>query len=100
MASENVAILQRNGEDMVCPFVPPLQIRQRVQNALGQVGEQISIQKSSCNTNCPLFDLSRIGANYVSVKCSGVELEYKIEDTIAFENPNKDESDNIISLDR
>lgn len=102
MVSENVAVLQRNGEDMVCPFVPPMQIRQRFQNALGQVSEQISIQKSPCNSNCPLFTI--LQGNVIALSCSGGSVKYKIEKCIPLpeiknEQEDKDDTNsNVISI--
>lgn len=95
MANNNVAILQRNGEDMVCPFVPPLQIRQKVQNAFGQIGEQLSIQKSPCNSNCPLFD---IGIDKVFICCSGTKIEHTIQETFEYKLPEENNDNNIINL--
>ena len=95
MANENVAVLQRNGEDMVCPFVPPLQIRQKVQNAFGQIGEQLSIQKSPCNSNCPLFEIQTTG-NTITINCSGKSVDYTIIKTFEYKQP--DINDNIINL--
>lgn len=95
MANQNVAVLQRNGEDMVCPFVPPLQIRQKVQNAFGQIGEQLSIQKSPCNSNCPLFQIK--SDESITINCSGNPVHYNINKIIQFQEPSLDEN-NIINL--
>ena len=63
MVSDELGILQRGGFDMICPIVPPMQVRQRTQNQLtGAIQEQVGIQKNSCNTNCPLME---IGDTYV-----------------------------------
>lgn len=83
MVSKSVAILQRNGEDMVCPFVPPMQIRHRSLNSLGQVTEQVNIQKSPCNSNCPLFQIQQRG-NSITLSCSGSDVDYALRNYIPF----------------
>jgi hypothetical protein len=95
MVNENLAVLQRNGEDMVCPFVPPIQLRQKVQNAFGQIGEQISIQKSPCNSNCPLFE---INPTSVSITCSGKSVDYTIEEVYEYNTPKEDLGGTIVNL--
>jgi hypothetical protein len=76
MVSDELGILQRGGFDMICPIVPPMQVRQRTQNQLtGAVQEQIGFQKNSCNTNCPLME---IGDNYVILKCGSESIKHEI----------------------
>lgn len=86
MISEGIAILQRNEQDLVCPIVPPVEIRQKIQNALGQVNEQISIQKSPCNTNCPLLFID--SKQEITLNCGGNPVKYKIEEWVEKQDNN------------
>ena len=78
MITETYAILTRDGMDLVCPHVPPLTFRQhKGQNIIGGGAEEITIQKSPCNTGCPLFNINE---SKVEICCSGVKVSYNIED--------------------
>lgn len=81
MVSKDIGILQRNNQDLICPLVPPMTIRQRATTALGQVQEQVHIQKSSCNSNCPLFQINENKDNWMSatICCGGSPVVYDIE---------------------
>lgn len=86
--AEGVGGLQRNGHDLVCPHQPPLQFKQMVQGIGGKSQEQVSIQKTSCNTSCPL---TRVNSdNSIDVCCGGSTVTYKIEKVIGIaDNPLK-----------
>lgn len=85
MVSEDTAILQRNAQDMICPMMPPITMRQKVSHPLYGVQEQIQVQKSPCNSNCPLFDIQ--DNSKVIIKCGGSDMLYQIEETLPFVNP-------------
>jgi hypothetical protein len=87
MVAENFGVLQRNGYDLVCPIVPPQTIRQVVKGSLGQPQEQISVQKTSCNTVCPLIKIN--DDDSVSVCCGAVEVVHKIEKIIELLDSNE-----------
>jgi hypothetical protein len=90
MVSDELGILQRGGFDMICPIVPPMQVRQRTQNQLtGAIQEQVGIQKNSCNTNCPLME---IGDTYVVLKCGSESLKHEISKVIDVDDTQTDES--------
>jgi hypothetical protein len=90
MVSDDLGVLQRGGFDMVCPIVPPVQVKQRVQNPLmgGAIQEQIQIQKNSCNTNCPLME---IASDFVVLHCGGNPIRHEIKKVIDLgDNDNDD----------
>lgn len=98
LVAEDFGILMRNGMDMVCPLVPPIQFRQIKQGLLGgQPVEEIGIQKSSCNTGCPLLD---VGVGKVHVCCGGSKVTHTILEVITMEQQmdNSKKEDNVIDF--
>lgn len=93
MLQDNYGVLQRGGFDMICPIVPPIQVKQRTQNQItGAVHEQIGLQKNSCNTNCPLME---IGDNHVVLHCGGHPMKHEISKII---DTNEEKESKIIGL--
>lgn len=90
MVAENFGVLQRNGYDLVCPLIPPQTIRAIVKSPLGHPQEQISMQKVSCNTVCPLFKINT--DDTVSVCCGAVEVVHKIEKIIELLDSNEQDT--------
>ena len=90
MVADNFGVLQRNGYDLTCPIVPPQTIRQVVKGSLGQPQEQISVQKVSCNTICPLFKINN--DDTVSVCCGAIEVIHKIEKVLELLDSNEQNS--------
>lgn len=98
LVAEDFGILMRNGMDMVCPLVPPIQFRQIKQGLLGgQPVEEIGIQKSSCNTGCPLLNI-KMGV--VEVCCGGTKVEHPITKIITIEEQmeKSEKDDNVIDF--
>ena len=93
MLQDNYGVLQRGGFDMICPIVPPIQVKQRTQNQItGAVHEQIGLQKNSCKTNCPLME---IGDNHVVLHCGGHPIKHEISKII---DTNEEKESKIIGL--
>jgi hypothetical protein len=82
MLTDGFGSLQRNGYDLLCPFIQPMQIRQRVNSSVlgGGAQEQIAIQKAICNTGCPLLKIN--DDETVTVCCGGTPVSHKIEKVI------------------
>ena len=79
MVSEETAVLQRNGQDMVCPMMPPITSRNKVQHPIYGMQDQVQVQKSPCNSSCPLFDIhNETELPKVSVNCGGNRMIYQI----------------------
>jgi hypothetical protein len=90
----NYGVLQRGGFDMICPIVPPMQVKQVIQNQItGAVQQQIGLQQKSCNTNCPLME---IGDNHVILNCGGHQIKHEISKIIDINDVETDSK--IISL--
>ena len=86
LVANDLGILVRNGSDLICPFVPPLQFRQIKQNSAligGQPQEDIGIQKSACNTGCPLMQINDDGT--LDVCCGGQKVTHKLNKIITIE---------------
>lgn len=91
MITDGFGMLQRNGYDLICPFVPPMQVRQKVNSSIlgGQSQEGIAIQKQICNTGCPLMRIN--DDSTVDVCCGGNVVTHKIENIIEVaEEPKAD----------
>ena len=89
MISEEVGVLQRNGQDMICPMVAPVTLRQRTVNALGQPMEQIQIQKSPCISLCPLFLLKQTHYTEVNLCCGSGKASYTVTQIIPYAKPEE-----------
>jgi hypothetical protein len=85
MITETFGILTRDDMDLVCPLVPPLTFRQPKQNVIGGGFEEITVQKSPCNTGCPLFNMN---GSKVEICCGGTKVEYVIS---KIENPENNQ---------
>lgn len=86
LVANDFGILVRNGSDLICPFVPPLQFRQIKQNSAligGQTQEEIGIQKSACNTGCPLIQINN--DDTIDVCCGGQKVTHKINKIITID---------------
>ena len=86
LVATDFGILTRNGSDLICPFVPPLQFRQIKQNSSligGQPQEEIGIQKSACNTGCPLLQIN--DNNTIELHCGGHKILHKLNKIITIE---------------
>jgi len=72
MLSKDFVVLQRNGGDIQCPIIPPMQIRKTV-NVGGANREHVEVTRTSCTSVCSLFKVLD-GGKKVSLHCgSGVE---------------------------
>jgi len=98
LVSDNFGLLVRNDMDLVCPFVPPMPFRQQKQTNIigGQVQEEIVMQKTACNTGCPLFQIN--DNDTVEVCCGGSKVLYKISEVISVEKQMVKKPDNILNL--
>ena len=98
LVSDDFGILSRNGMDLVCPFVPPMPFRQQKQSTIlgGQPQEEILMQKSACNTGCPLFEIHE--NDTVSICCGSDKVKYTIKEVISVEKQMQKKPDNILNL--
>lgn len=85
--SGNVFGLNRNGLDMRCPFIPPT-IMQRITESpvlsTAQPKVETFEQPKPCNSNCPLFMMSKNGSYHVDINCGNGHIHYKITEIIPF----------------
>ncbi|MBK7362934.1 MAG: hypothetical protein IPJ01_11620 [Micavibrio sp.] len=98
LVMDNFGILVRNDMDLVCPFVPPMPFRQQKQTTLlgGQSQEEIMMQKSACNTGCPLMQIN--DKDTIEVCCGGAKVTHKIAEVITVEKQMEKKKDNILNL--
>lgn len=99
LVATDFGILTRNGADLICPFVPPLQFRQIKQGSAligGQPQEEIGIQKSACNTGCPLMQLNN--DNSVDICCGGQKVTHKLNKIITIEEQMGNKPKNQMGL--
>lgn len=86
MFAEGVGGLQRNGFDLVCPYQAGIPMKQVIKGVSGQQQEQISIQKTTCNTSCPLAKVN--DDDTIDVCCGATPIKYTIEKVIEVPNDN------------
>jgi hypothetical protein len=86
LVADDFGILTRNGMDLVCPFIPPVPFRQQKQNIIGGGQDEIVMQKSACNTMCPLFQYS---GSIVELHCGGDKITHKIKEILSVEEQMK-----------
>ena len=93
LVSEGMGTLQRNGVDMVCPHVPPMTMRERIPSSIvsgGAPQERVTISRSPCNTNCPLFQINgamRGENSSVTLSCGGQNVDYTVKEIIPIPTP-------------
>ena len=92
--AEGVGGLQRNGYDLVCPYIPPMQFKQMASDGKGGQVEQMAIQKAVCNTGCPLMKVNE--DDTVEVCCGAVPVVYKIEKVIGIADKEASKDPKII----
>ena len=92
MIGDGFAGLIRNDYDLICPMVQPHPVRQMVKSNIigGQMQEQMILQKTICNTGCPLFQVNQ--NDTVTICCGGTPVTHKISKVIPVleqpKNPN------------
>lgn len=88
LVADDFGILTRNGMDLVCPFIPPVPFRQQKATNIigGQSQDEIVMQKSACNTMCPLFQYKE---NIVELHCGGDKITHKIKEILSVEEQMK-----------
>lgn len=99
LVTNDFGILVRNGVDLICPLVPPLQFRQIKQGSSligGQPQGEIGIQKTACNSGCPLFHIN--DNDTVEIFCGGQIISHKIKEVITVEKQMEKKPDNILNL--
>ena len=98
LITDNFGILVRNGMDLICPLVQPMAFRQQKQSSImsGQQQEEIGIQKTACNTGCPLFQIN--DNDTVEICCGGNKVLHSISEVITVEKQMEKKPDNILNL--
>jgi len=98
LIADNVGILTRNGMDLICPLVQPMTFRQQRPTSVlsGQQQEEIGIQKTACNTGCPLLQIN--DNDTVEVCCGGTKVLHKIIEVITVEKQMEKKPDNVLNL--
>jgi len=86
LVGDDFGILTRNGMDLVCPFIPPVPFRQPKQNIIGGSQEEIVMQKSACNTMCPLFQYKE---NIVELHCGGDKIVHELKEVLSVDDQMK-----------
>lgn len=96
LIGDGFAGLMRNDYDLICPMVQPFPVRQLVKSNIigGQMQEQMTIQKTICNTGCPLFQVN--DNDTVTICCGGTPVTHRISKVIPIleqpKNTNKNDT--------